>query len=642
MLRRNKNKPVIITHRDEEQAAQQNRAAIAARLRKSGDSDLSAFIAANALAFGRAFYPANPEGFADYIDNFSASELRQSVLPSLKNMEAKDVLTLNTQNLGRIRNMTTDAKVAADNQEQHDRREAFRARGRKAFAGVGSDIKSGIVNLASVATGGASLRGAPFKLAAASMQLSILPASKIASGILAYGHVSRTKTYMSGAGTAAILGVMGSLPMVDSAPYATLLLPSDNNIVEACQVDGALASPANAAYATTESLFPTNGSGRMIRESMLSASAAHGVPAIALHYISYLETGRFRDVVANNSTARGLMQIVDATKFDYLQQYGQQTQIYLTARQNIDEGISSAADRRLVEAIDHIASSDLDELKQSLLYQRLTPLEDHARVIATAAEMQAELVALDMANKVPELLKDGLSNEEILHLTAGYYAEHHFLGAPTYGRLERMDREHPNRTIGGSFANIVAANPGLLSADMTAGEALTAIEDKFAVYVREPYQTFGQSYEIAQSVHVCLTEPARMALPEMISPFTAAMLENGYYQQIQEAPVVVAGIVAGILDGIGNITTPITQFFQTNTPDLGSVFSVSGGAQQALQGASGLAPETSPRPVARPAHIFNANQQGPAAAPEHEPANAGLQTSLRPRARPADLTPGQS
>ncbi len=638
MLRRKRNEPVIITRRDTEQAAQQNRRAIADRLRKSSDKDLATFIAANALAFGRAFFPEDPGAFASYISNFSASDLRRNVLPSLQKMEADDILALNTQNLGKIRNITTDAEVAAHNQEQHDRREAFRARGRKAFAGVGSDIKSGIVNLASVATGGASLRGAPFKLAAASMQLSILPASKIASGILAYGHVSRTKTYMSGAGTAAILGVMGSLPMVDSAPYATLLLPSDNSIVEACMVDGALASPANAAYATTESLFPTNGSGPMVREAMLGASAAHGVPAIALHYISYLETGRFRDVVANNSTARGLMHIVDATKFDYLQQYGQQTQIYLAARQNIDDGISSAQDRRLVEAIDHIVSSDLDSLKESLRLQTLTPLQDHARAIATSPDMQVELVALDMIRNSPEILRDNLNNEEILHITAAYYAKNHFLGAPTYNRLERMERDHPDLAIGRGFATIVAANPGLLSADMTAGEALTAIEDKFAVYVREPYQAFGQSYEIAQSVHVCLSEPARMELPDKISPFTVAMLESGYYRQLQETPIV----TANLLDGIGNIAEPIAQFFQTDTPDLGSDFTTSVAIRQALQEAPTLAPDRSIRPVARPAHIFNTVQEGSAAEPEHEPANAGLHTSPRPRARPAALTPSES
>lgn len=264
--------------------------------------------------------------------------------------------------------------------------------------------------------------------------------------------------------------------------------------------------------------------------------AKHGVPPQALYLISHFETGGFRDVVANNSSASNLFQFIDDTKINYLKVYGQQTQLYIDAKKRISAGTSTNNDKLVVLAIDTVHKASLAGLRDALKKKTISgPVYDGLR-LADTSTMAAELVSLDLIKKMPAIADENISPTEVLDLIADYYARDHFLGHGNYKRI--MQQASTDNAVSLYVAqpklkNVILGNPGLLDTKMTAGESLAAIKSNFIRRVQGPFKEFVKAYDARKGVHdYCITDPSDKALLAQTMPrYRATALAYGTWAQ---------------------------------------------------------------------------------------------------------------
>lgn len=282
----------------------------------------------------------------------------------------------------------------------------------------------------------------------------------------------------------------------------------------------------------------------MVYRASLKASLTHGITPEAPFYISYYETNGFRDLVANNSTATNPWQMIDATKFDYIQIYGQKTEKYLSALKRLENGTSQDpdADRMTVTAIDTVVRTSDETIRAALDAQRLPPALFAAMNMANDINFAAELVALDIYKNAPELRLEnvaGLGVIERLERTAGYYAPDHFLGATNARYAAKLLEQAPNakltnpsyvsQYIGQSGANklfaVVDSNPGLLPESITAAQLMPRITSYFAQKVAP---VVGPVADMAAggkyAFDLCVINPAE----RMEGPLLASRAEISY------------------------------------------------------------------------------------------------------------------
>lgn len=604
---------LVITEHDEVEAAEHNRRVLTERIKNARDKSFDSFIAANMGLLGDLLMPESPHLLRDYINNPTRKELRDIVADAIGQADTAHILKFKTDKLVHKKRLETPESVAFRHQHTAERRAAFNQLGREHMTAAGRNFIKGIAGVGTILTGAASLRGAPFLALSSAARLTVLPLAHTGASVLAFAKVSKGRALLAGVGTAAIIGTAATTEFMDSTPYLAMMSTPEMR-QDICNIEpGALTSTANAVYATTDSLF-TGKTGNLTRSVMLHGSE-HGVPAIALHYISYLETNKFRDVVANNSSADGLFQITDETKFAYLKAYGKKTFAYSEAKDRIENGVSSQQDSLLIEAIDTVSRTDMDDLRTALKDQKMDSVLHAALKSASDPYMQAELVALDMVKNAPGLTEDGISNEQILTLAEAYYAEHHFLGMTTYRKLEKLAQEKPDEKIGETLPNTVKANPGLLNGDMTAADALNGIKKTFADYVEKPYQVFTSAYDVNVTAgQICLTDAAKGFLPEKISPAKVALMESGLYPEYIRATEIWAHLAGKAAD--------LKQDYADNGIDVSFTEAIEQAVQEAT---SPYAPDHSPRPLPRPEHIKTLTASNP-------PKDA-----IRPMPRPPEL-----
>lgn len=546
----------------------------------------------------------------------TVSDMRALIQPALKKVPADKLSKLSLQKIVSAKAIVTPERVAEDRQNKEKRDEEFRTRRNENFWGIFTEFGKGLSGAASLLTLSTSLRATiPVALDTA-LRLTVTPALKLAGTAAAAVHLPRGLGYTASAATIAAAGFGASYPALDSAPYIPLM-STPEMMQEACVENPvAFTSAANAVYVTSSKIAGA-GDVQQLARSVMMQGARHGVPAIALHYMSYLETGKFSDTVANNSTASGFFQVIDATKFRYIKNYGADTFVYKEAAQRIGDGTASNHDRLLVTTFDTIANTSQDVLNAALKDQKLNPIQLQALTLAQDPYVQADLVGASMAKLVPEIMEEGLSAEEILELTARHYTADHFLGMSTFSKLDKMAQSGSEEHISVKFSNIVTQNPGLLSGDMTAAEALDSIQAKFMEYVAKPAQVFEAAYTGASS-DICLTEEAQATFPDKISLGHIAYLKSGlqddYARAVEYASRARDYTVAGwekIQPSIAAIDIPAGAPVQTLTAEL-------------ARAASSHAPLTSIRPEPRPDKLKT---------PQPEQITA----SLIPRARPGNM-----
>lgn len=618
LARKKTGDPLIITPQDDRVAAAANKRAFVAALESANMARFEGFLSDNIAPLVDIF--PKIMGHIEERGDMSLAEMRAILQPALKKVPPDKLSKLDMQKIVRAKALTTPERVAEERQERERRIAEFRARRNQNFIGIFTDIGKGLGGMASILTGSTTLRATIPTALAAAMNLTIAPAAKAIGTVAAMSHIPRAFGYTASAGAIAV-GIGGaSLPLVDPAPYLPSMTTPEM-MQEACVENPvALTSTANAVYVTADNITGDSDTHQLARSVMMHG-AQHGVPAIALHYISYLETGKFSDTVANNSSASGFFQAIDATKIGYIKNHGGETFVYKEAMRKIEDGTATNGDRLLVTTFDTIAATSQDALTEALKTQKLDPIQLHALTLAADPYVQADLVGASMAQMVPEIMEEGLSSEEILELAAQYYTAYHFLGTTTFRKLNQMASENSQDPISIKFSRVVEGNPGLLAPDMTAAEALQSIQEKFIDYVENPARAFDVNYDASRSaVDFCLTEEAQKLFPEKITLAQAALYETGLHDEYSRAVDYASWGRDYAMAG--------WQKIQPATHDPAPAVTTPAGLVAELErAASPYAPVTSKRPLPRPADLARpADMQV-----------AGLTTSAIPRARPTDL-----
>ncbi len=341
-------------------------------------------------------------------------------------------------------------------------------------------------------------------------------------------------------GTAGIAAsVAFAMTPIDASAHATVLghTLSHARLHQVCVERNLLSvDPVSAAFAIAHDNRSADID--MIYRASLKAGLAHGIAPEALFYIAHYETNGFLDLIANNSSATNPWQMIDTTKFDYIQAYGQETERYQNALARLENGTSKDpdADRMIVSAIDTVVKTSDATIKAALDSQRMPPTLFAAMTLANDINFAAELVALDIHKKAPGLRIEnakGLGVIERLERTAKYYAPDHFLGATNARYAAALSSDAPNARltdvthvsalIGQSGARklnaVVSSNPGLLPENITAAQLIPRITAYFAQKVAS---SVGPVSEIAASgrtaFDLCVINPAdRMEGPLLAS-----------------------------------------------------------------------------------------------------------------------------
>lgn len=616
LARRKTGDPLIITPQDDSRAAAINKPVILRAIERTSLKAFEDFLGENVNQLTDIL--PKTMGHIETKKDLSTADVRAILVSALKKAPPELLTKLNIQEVVRKKSLTSPERVAEKRQATEQRMEIFRTRRNDNFKGIFTDIGQGLGGIASIVTGSTSLRATIPTAVSAALRLTVMPAAKLVGGVAAMGQVSRAYGYTASAGALAVAGWGVSMPMMDPAPYMPLM-SSPAMMQEVC-VENPVAqtSAANAVYVISDKISGTSDTEQLARSVMMHG-AQHGVPAVALHYISYLETGKFRDTVANNSSATGFFQILDSTKMGYIKNHGKDTFLYKEAAQKIEDGTASNSDKLLVTTFDTIGRTKQDVLNAALEDQKLDPIQLHALTLAADPYVQADLVGASMAEMVPEIMEDGISSQKILELAAQYYAADHFLGMTTHRALSKMAVESPEETIGAKFPNVVSRNKGLLGPDMTAAEALQNIQVEFTRYVQKPAQAFEASYDASRTpVDLCLTEEAQKIFPDKISIFQASLYQSGLHEDYSRAVDYASWARDYAMAAIQHQTsapppsTPaglVTEMARVAAP-------------------SSFAPATSMRPEPRPKHLEKQAEDVQV---------AGLSTSVKPRARPDGL-----
>lgn len=614
LARKKTGDPLIITPQDDSRAAAINKPVILRALERTSLKAFEDFIGENVNQLINIL--PKTMGRIEANSDLTVADMRAIIISALKKGPPELLTRLDTKKVVREKSLTSPERVAEKRQQTEQRMEMFRARRNDNFRGILTDFGQGFGGIASILTGSTSLRATIPTALSAAFRLTVMPAAKAVGGIAAMSHISRAYGYTASAGALAVAGWGASIPMVDPAPYMPLM-SSPAMMQEVC-VENPVAqtSAANAVYVISDKIAGASDTEQLARSVMMHG-AQHGVPAIALHYISYLETGKFRDTVANNSSATGFFQVIDSTKMGYIKNHGHDTFLYKEAAQRIEDGTASNSDKLLVTTFDTIRQTKQDVLDAALKDQKLDPIQLHALTLAADPYVQADLVGASMAEMVPEIMEDGISSQRILELAAQYYAADHFLGMSTHRALNKMALESPEETIGAKFPNVVSRNKGLLEPDMTAAEALQNIQVKFIQYVQKPAKAFEASYDESRTaVDFCLTDDAQKLFPDRISIAQASLYQSGLHDEYTRA----VDYASWVRDYAMAAVQPIAP--APSTP-AGLV------AEMARVAApSPLPPMTSMRPEPRPAHLEK---------PAENIQVAGLNASAKPKPRPESL-----
>lgn len=319
--------------------------------------------------------------------------------------------------------------------------------------------------------------------------------------------------------------IMGTLSVADAglataayanAPFQTTYSNAHmmNAFQQAClNNDSVMGAAFDVAFSPD-----MNSSNSALAYNAMKIAQMYDLPELTGYIISYLESNRFRDLVANNSSATGYMQFIDSTALGYLHDMGKKTFTYKDAKESIESGIGSQIDlarkRAIVIAIDAIAATDKETLKQMADSKKIPDAIFEGLSLADGSIMQVELVMLDMIAKTD--IEHARTPEQVMAETVGYYQEHHFLGSGNYNVLEMLATRFPSTSItaaqdvlgfkaGQNMISVVAGNPGLLENGMTAPEALESIKNNFREIVGPAYEKFLANYDPSKSVaETCL------------------------------------------------------------------------------------------------------------------------------------------
>ncbi len=618
MARKKTGDTLIITPQDDLRAAFINKRALLDALDNASIKKFEDFLSDNIAPLIDIF--PKMMGHIAAKSEMTVAEMRAIIQPALKKVPADKLSKLNLEKIVSAKAIVTPERVAEERQDRERRRAEFRARRNENFVGIFTELGKGLSGAASILTGATSLRATLPTAINAALRMTVFPAAKAVGTTAAILHIPRAYGYTASAAATAAAVWGSTVPAFDPGPYIAEMSTREM-MQEACiENPVAFTSTANAVYVTTPGISTDNDIGQLARSVMLHG-AKHGVPAIALHYMSYLETGKFSDTVANNSTASGFFQVIDATKFRYIKNYGEDTFVYKEAAQRIENGTASNHDRLLVTTFDTISETPQETLNNALKDKKLNPIQLQALTLAQDPYVQADLVGASMAKLVPEIMEEGLSAQEILELTAHHYASDHFLGMPTFNKLDKIAQSGSQEPISVKFPNIVAQNPGLLSADMTAEQALDSIQTKFMDYVAKPAQAFETAYTAAP-VDICLTKEARAFFPDKISLAEIAWLKSGLQGDYDRAVEYASWTRDYAIAGWEKIQPSVV------TDDIPAGAPVQKLTDEMTRAASSFTPQTSIRPEPRPAHLEKS---------AGEIQVAGLSTSAKPRARPDGL-----
>lgn len=609
---------LVITAEDDKLAAQYNIGYIVAALKKCSDDKFMAFIDKNEAIVANVLMANAPHLFKDYAPNLTGRELKEMFIKNIQTADPQTILKLNTTGLVKQHKLTSPETVAQTRQEKFERKEFRRQRRNENFMGAAGNIRDGLYDAGLMALSAAKFG---FLGARALTNTTILPAAKILAGTLHAIPASQGTKIKASLAVSATAAALLSAPVLDSDKMI-LDMNLENAFLKACTPDIRNLSPANIAYALDFNASAQDHPRDAHAYQTMMAASDHNVPLIALHMIGYFESQKFSDMASNNSSASNPFQMIDTTKALLLHKYGQETSAYLSALERMGNEQASNTDKSLVLSFDAISKASMDTLNEAIKNQKMSGAIHDALAYADLSDVAAELIALDIKEKFPNITNPALSPEQIADITVQYYARDHFLGSKNYDLLSQMAKDRPDLSLTDSkavqksydeptakrLAHIVEINPALLKKGMTAGEALSSIKSNFMDYVKKPYQQFAGNYTSDMNMRdLCLTDAGKAAIPAKVSHLDIIAYEHGY-----------AGF-KGVLGAfaksvsIDHVSPQVVQAKNVSLSD-----AIEAAVQDAAQ-SSGYAPETSIKPKERP--VDNA-----------------LKASPRPKPRPSDLS----
>lgn len=539
MARQKKPKQLVITEEDGKIAAQHNTVQITAAIKGCKDKIFEAFIEKNEELLAHAFKEKAPYLFKDHTSSLPLDQRKDLLIGLLEHAQAKTVFAINSNGLLNQRKLTTPETVAQVRQDDFERAENRRQHRNQSFMGAAAHIREGLYDAGVVALSAAKIGLVGTRALA---KTTVLPAAKILAGAIhAIPASNYTKIKASLFATATAAALM-SAPVLDSDELM-LDMNLENAFLKACTPDIRSMTPANIAYALN---FNTNAQDHPrdahAYQTMMAASD-HDVPLIALHMIGYFESQKFSDMVSNNSSASNPFQMIDSTKALLIHKYGQETSVYKAAQAHIENGNASTTDKSLVLAFDTLAKTSMDTLNSAIKNQKMSGAVHDALAYANLSDIAAQLMALDIKEKYPDITNPALSPEQIADITVQYYTDDHFLGSKNYDLLLDMAEKHPDMSLTDSktvqkaysesvakkLAEIVQKNPTFLKEGITAPEALKSIQTHFMSYVQEPYQKFAAHYDSSTKMRdLCLTDEGKKVFPAKISQLDKIAYTHGF------------------------------------------------------------------------------------------------------------------
>jgi hypothetical protein len=523
---------IEIDDNDRKRAYSVNRGILLDKLRKLSPANFHEFVKLHAQDLLPLYKRYAPALFDKKAEVLSLAELQKIQLAALQKITPAIVERIDMRTVGLER--VEVEKFARERIAKLQKRKDELKRARDSAVLATTQIGKGLKNSASapvLMTAGLFKSGWNFYTAAVNI---------LSAGLDLFGVSRVTRVAALGVTTAAI-PVQLSAP-VDATPYFARMYDVKGAFHQACTPELLRGSAANVSYTMRFNTAHAHSPQKHAHDTMMMASK-HGVPAIALHLISYLETGKFTDMKANNSTASGPFQIIKSTKILYLIQHGKETSLYKDAQQRMASSTASAQDLAVVRAVDAVSALPLEHLNKMVKAQKYPGYVHDALAITDLSAMAAELVAIDIAKKYPEIKNNGLSPEGIVRVMSRYYSGDHFLGRGNYDMLQTISLKNPSLSITDEKAmtaaygagtaknmkNIVSLNPGLLKPGMTAGQALTTIDEKFRAFVREPLREFAQGYDPSKSTYeLCLSDKGKslkQQFPQSIPLYQSIMFD---------------------------------------------------------------------------------------------------------------------
>ncbi len=253
----------------------------------------------------------------------------------------------------------------------------------------------------------------------------------------------------------------------------------------------------DAAFAPTEK---TSARDKHAYYSMKSGEKM-GVPAALLHFISYLESVGYRDVLAGSSsaskmTASGLFQITNATKIHYMKKHGKKTLVYLDAKENLENGTATDLEKSIVFAVDEFSKYSESKIIDMYNARKMEgPILEGMRLV-DYGPMSTQLVAIDMLEKFPELSDPNITIERMVEIGVVYYTRDHFLGAGDYNKLKKLEARNTELLLTDAGLGEAIKNPLFFKKGMKVGQVFDSIHDNFLIAIDKPLKQFKAAYEI--------------------------------------------------------------------------------------------------------------------------------------------------